>query len=387
MRAILLAVILATSLPMFAQKGKTPPKTQPIKAIVTQDGPQIEFPKKIHDFGKINIDIQYATTRFTFINTGNKPLKITNVVTSCGCTTPDWSRDSIKPGDSGFVEARYETINRPGSFRKTITVYSNAVNEPFIHLDILGDVYKDVAEHQANVPDYGHIYFDKPTVEFNPLYDKGADSIKVRLINGSLFSTEFDAVGNLPPYCKVYGMPKSLEPNENAVLTIVLDGRMISRYGFGAFEIPIASNSTISPNLGLYVAYTRKQYFPKMSAKQLAKAPKIKFNMANDVIDFGSHMGGEILDTTITITNTGKQDLVLHEVYPECTCILVDFNKKVLKPGESVTVKVVFDTVTKSGTSTQSIWIVSNDPQTPEKFIYIKALLPKKIRKCQTCPD
>ena len=100
------------------------------------DGAKIAFSEKQHNFGDIREDMKYATHRFSFKNTGNKNLFINTVQTSCGCTTPDWTRDTIKPGESGFVDAKYETIGRIGSFQKTITVYSNAVNFPFVHLDI-----------------------------------------------------------------------------------------------------------------------------------------------------------------------------------------------------------------------------------------------------------
>jgi hypothetical protein len=68
-------------------------------------GQEIRFLKTSHDFGKINENINYAKCRFIFVNIGNKPILVSSVQTSCGCTTPDWTRDSILPGDSGYVEA------------------------------------------------------------------------------------------------------------------------------------------------------------------------------------------------------------------------------------------------------------------------------------------
>lgn len=360
--------------------------TSPAKP-VTPLGPQIDFKERRYDFGRININIQYAKHRFTFVNIGDQPLVITNVHTSCGCTTPEWTRDTIKPGDSGFVDTKYETINRPGSFNKTVTVYSNATNNPFFHLDILGEVYKEELKNEIEIPNYGKMYFSEPTVEFKPLYDNGTDTQEVRLVNSSLFSTKFEPLNNLPAYCSVLNFPTSLEPGESRMIQIILDGRMIKSYGLGAFEIPVTSDNPMSPNLGLYVAYQRKQFFPKLTARQLAKAPKLTIGMKGDVLNFGGHNSGDVVDTTISFTNTGKQDLVFHQIYPECSCIRVTYPKMVLKPGESMPVSLSFDTVTKSGNNVQNVWIVCNDPSNPERFLHLQVLLPKIIRKCMTCPD
>lgn len=351
---------------------------------VKKQGPEVRFLKTLNDFGKISEDIQYAKCRFQFINTGTLPLQITNVQTSCGCTTPEWTRDSVAPGDTGFVEAKYETINRIGSFRKTITVYSNAENASFVQLEIVGDVYRpEAAADAVAIPDYGKLSFNKPTLEFSPLYDTKQDTQVVRLTNGTVFSAEFTFPTDLPPFCRILDYPKSLEPNETAKVTIIMDGTKISRYGFGAFEIPFISTNPVMPAIGLYVAYNSKQYFPKMSAKELSKQAHLKIDKS--LHDFGSHISGDVLETEFTFTNDGKKDLVLHEIYPECTCVRVTYAKNVLKPGESMKVKAIFDTVSRRGMSNQSIWIVSNDPTKSEQYIYLRARLPEKDYHCPTC--
>lgn len=357
-----------------------------LEAQVAVSGPKIEFDTKQHNFGDIREDMKYATHRFTFKNTGNKDLFINTVQSSCGCTTPDWTRDTVHPGESGFVDAKYETIGRIGSFQKTITVYSNAVNYPFVHLDILGNVLRDVVNNEPAQVDYGHIQFSRPTVDFKVLYDNKTDTQEVRITNNTTFSATFNPIENLPAYCKVTGMPASLEPNESAKITITLDGRQMKGYGFGAFEIPISSDNPIEPYLGLYVAYNRKQYFPKMSAKELARAPKLVID--KKIHDFGTGESGDIFNAEFKFTNEGKTDLKLLELYPDCACVQVDLTKNVLKPGESTTVKMRYDSGIKHGKSTQSIWIVSNDPTEPERHIYLKVQLPEaKKPKCPTCPD
>lgn len=78
---------------------------------------------------------------FEFTNTGDAPLIITDVKSSCGCTVPKKPNGPIAPGASSTIEVKYDT-NRVGPIRKTITVTSNA-SEPMVALKIKGEVKAD----------------------------------------------------------------------------------------------------------------------------------------------------------------------------------------------------------------------------------------------------
>lgn len=84
-----------------------------------------KFEKEVHDFGNIKEGTQ-AEYVFKFTNTGKEPLVITNVQASCGCTTPKWTKEPVKPGESGSVTAIYNSKGRPGNFNKAVTITSNA---------------------------------------------------------------------------------------------------------------------------------------------------------------------------------------------------------------------------------------------------------------------
>ena len=88
------------------------------------DSTTISFTENLHDYGTIKKGSD-GTYAFTFKNTGNIPLVLTNVGSSCGCTIPSWPKEPVAPGKTGEINVKYDT-NRLGNFRKTITVYSNA---------------------------------------------------------------------------------------------------------------------------------------------------------------------------------------------------------------------------------------------------------------------
>jgi len=103
----------------------------------------LTFEKETHEFGNIGEGVQ-ATYAFKFKNTGNQPVIIANVQPSCGCTTPEWTKEPILPGKTGTVKAVYNSTNRPGAFHKSITVSSNA-STPTQALFIKGTVVEKSA--------------------------------------------------------------------------------------------------------------------------------------------------------------------------------------------------------------------------------------------------
>ncbi len=95
------------------------------------------FENNEFNFGTIEYDGN-GVHEFVFKNTGKVPLIITNVRSSCGCTTPEWSKEPIKRRKKGKVTVKYDT-KRVGNFVKSVTVYSNAKNSP-VRLIIRGTI-------------------------------------------------------------------------------------------------------------------------------------------------------------------------------------------------------------------------------------------------------
>lgn len=110
-----------------------------------QNGPKIEFKAKDNtiDYGTTSKKKDNGVRSFEFTNTGDAPLIITNVLSTCGCTVPTKPNAPIMPGKTGKIDIKYSMI--PGPIRKTITVESNAVNYEGgrIPLKIKGDVIAD----------------------------------------------------------------------------------------------------------------------------------------------------------------------------------------------------------------------------------------------------
>lgn len=103
-----------------------------------ETGPKIEFTKETHDYGTVKYGAD-GTCTFEFKNTGNEALVISNAKGSCGCTVPEWPKEPIAPGAKGTITVKYDT-KRPGAINKSVTITSNAVNEPTKVIRIKGNV-------------------------------------------------------------------------------------------------------------------------------------------------------------------------------------------------------------------------------------------------------
>lgn len=91
-------------------------------------GAKIEFVAKDNtiDYGKVYKETDSGLRTFEFKNTGDAPLIITNVQSTCGCTVPTKPTEPIMPGKTGKIDVKYNM--NPGPIRKTITVETNATN-------------------------------------------------------------------------------------------------------------------------------------------------------------------------------------------------------------------------------------------------------------------
>jgi len=107
-----------------------------VSTILAQDeaeealtGPKIYFAEKSYDFGDISQGDKVEHV-FELENTGNEPLILTDVRTTCGCTAPEWPRTPIPPGQKESLKVVFNSTGKIGVQNKVITVMSNAVNSP-----------------------------------------------------------------------------------------------------------------------------------------------------------------------------------------------------------------------------------------------------------------
>lgn len=100
-------------------------KTEQKETLSTDEKGKITVDKKEYDFGTISEDGGLVTTVFTITNNTEEPILITRVRASCGCTTPEWTKEPIEPGKTGEVKVSYNPKGRVAPFNKSVTISTN----------------------------------------------------------------------------------------------------------------------------------------------------------------------------------------------------------------------------------------------------------------------
>jgi Protein of unknown function (DUF1573) len=130
--ALALALVLSAPVLTMAQAPAAGAATEKKSgAVMTPDESRFEF-------GTVNQG-EIVDHTFTFRNTGTEPLVITNVGVSCGCTTPEYTKDPVMPGKAGKITARFNTTGKMGQQNKVLTVSSNNANGE-VQLTLAGTV-------------------------------------------------------------------------------------------------------------------------------------------------------------------------------------------------------------------------------------------------------
>lgn len=331
---------------------------------------KITFEKTEHNFGSFMEAAGVQTTTFKFKNTGTVPLILNNVRASCGCTTPKWTRDPIAPNGSGEITVSYDPKNRPGAFTKSITVGSNAENST-VNLTITGQVEqreKTLAEKYPR--EIGTLRAETNHISFAQLKQNAVETKELELVNDTEKPVKVE-LQTVPAHLKVKVEPETIPAKGRGKMSVTYDAKLADTYGFASHRIYLSLDGSKDYKNSIGVSATIEEDFSQLTPAQLASAPVAQFNVLD--FDFGDMKQGDKKDYTFNLTNAGKSDLHIRNVRSSCGCTAVAPSKKVVSPGETVPIKVTFDSRGKRGRQSKSITVITNDPKNPTSTLRISS--------------
>lgn len=332
--------------------------------VVAQAQPKALFLKYDHDFKEIEEINGVVSTDFIVRNMGNQPLVFTEVKPSCGCTQPEWTTDSIMPGDTGFIRAKFDPTNLPGPFEKVIYVRTNGIPASMT-LMFRGHVIPRPFEIEEKYPlQYGNLRLDNNFVSFGESYSGEIDSATFKVFNQGENDIWIKDVVNVPPYVN-FEMPSlRLKAKEESIIKIKFDTKASGHWGEKNYVYYLNTNDPESSNISIFASIHIREKFKKRSKKELEKAPKIEVDA--QMLYLGKILKGDSITFQYTLTNMGKEKLVIRAVNTLCGCTVSSVDKMELKRGESTIVRGTFHSEGREGEQEKYITIVSNDPVTPE---------------------
>jgi len=330
----------------------------------------IAFEKLQHNFGTFKEELGVQTVSFNFKNDGAVPLILNNVQASCGCTTPEWTREPVAPGAKGVIKVSYNPQNRPGVFNKTIRVSSNADNADVV-LTILGEVTPRARTIEEDYPnEIGPLRAKTNHVAFTSIKENEIKKDSTEIVNNSDQPVQL-SFKTPPPHLSAVFKPAKLAPKQKGYLVVTFDANKIKAYGFVNHRIYLNIDGQDDYRNSIAVSTTLEEDFSKLSAEDLNNAPVVSYD--SDSFDFGDIKPNTKNEHVFNLKNAGKKDLIIRDVKSSCGCTAVSPTKNVVSSNESVPLKVVFDSTGKSGRQNKTITVITNDPKNPTTILRISS--------------
>lgn len=341
---------------------------------IAQAQANIQFEEKEHDFGQVSEEGGAITHQFVFTNTGDAPLVISNVKASCGCTTPSWTREPVAPGKEGAIEAQYNPKNRPGAFKKSITVTSNAT-PPTQILYIQGIVTPKPKSPASDFPSaMGKLRMKYQSLNMGKILTNEPAMKSFDVYNDSDTTIIFSPINVTPGHITVQPEPSELLPHQKGAIKVTYDATNAmesKRLGFSTDHIQLFTNEKEDSIKRFTVMATVEEHFAPLTKEALAEAPIITFPKKTH--DFGTLKEGIVAKTEFTVTNRGKTPLIIRDTKANCGCTVSTPQKEILEPGESSLIQVTFNTRGRRGRQQKTVTVFSNDPKNPTQQLVLKA--------------
>lgn len=336
----------------------------------------IAFDEKIHDFGDVLLSEGALKWKFNFTNISDQPIVIHNVISSCGCTTPEWTKAPVKAGGTGYVNVTFTNDQGPYPFDKTLTVYVSGVNRPVI-LRIRGYAHERMRKPTEIFSErIGRLGFRSREVQFGYVDQGSVKSDKITVAN---LGPQPITVVPVETSCglKITIEPETIPSQGSATMRITVDAGAQDPQIWGRqnFVSKFSINGQVFP-LKLVVATFIKDNFNDLTSEQEENAASIATDAS--YFDFGTVAQGKTVDAAYVVRNTGKSPLVIHKV--EADRAGMQFTGKsplTIAPGAEAKLKFKFDTSNLSGQNVVVITLITNSPAKPLFNLFLTGTIKK----------
>ncbi len=333
----------------------------------------MKFTEEKWDFKEIKEGAGNVSHTFTFTNTGTEPFVIERVTTTCGCTTPEYTREPVLPGRGGTVKVTFNPQGRPGAFQKTITVTSNnSANQNQLH--ITGNVIGEPRSPQEEFPvEAGSgIRASRQTAGLGYLPRGGTKAVTIECMNDSPVTVTLGAAYDKPNnYFRVAFAPQTLPAGGRGLMTLSYDLRSDDLWGRLNDEFFLTVNGTKTATRFSATGIATDDY-SSLSEEELQGAAKADFS--SQYYHFGDTRQGTPRKRDFTITNSGKEPLKIQYVKAGAHMQLTLKAGTVIAPGESLTFSATLETKgVKPGRFMDSSVIILDDPQRPMRELRLAA--------------
>ena len=329
---------------------------------------QLSVKNEVIDCGNVIYE-QPVTAKFEMQNMSSNPISIKDVKTSCGCTTVEYPKEQIAPGESFVVNATYDS-RQMGHFFKDIALYSDASQQPF-YLQIRGVVVEEIIDFAGQYPyTIADLNVDRNDVEFDDVNRGDRPVQKINIRNASSKSVS-PVVMHLPSYMQAQVSPTTLQPGRQGTISLILDSKKVRDYGLTQTSVFLGMypGDKVHPDKEISVSTVLLPAFTEMTETQMQYAPKLGLSAEELNIAFN---GKAKKTETIIIENLGRSELDISSLQMFTSGMKVKLNKTKLQSGEQAKLKITVDAKEiKKARSKPRVLMITNDPKRAKVIINV----------------
>lgn len=329
---------------------------------------QLSVKNEVIDCGNVIYE-QPVTAKFEMQNMSSNPISIKDVKTSCGCTTVEYPKGQIAPGESFVVNATYDS-RQMGHFFKDIALYSDVSQQPF-YLQIRGVVVEEIIDFAGQYPyTIADLNVDRNDVEFDDVNRGDRPVQKINIRNASSKSVS-PVVMHLPSYMQAQVSPTTLQPGRQGTISLILDSKKVRDYGLTQTSVFLGMypGDKVHPDKEISVSTVLLPAFTEMTETQMQYAPKLGLSAEELNIAFN---GKAKKTETIIIENLGRSELDISSLQMFTSGMKVKLNKTKLQSGEQAKLKITVDAKEiKKARSKPRVLMITNDPKRAKVIINV----------------
>lgn len=308
---------------------------------------------------------------FQFTHTQDSLFFIETVVTDCGCTTVDYTKDTLQVGESGTLQVSFDPASVAGFFSRMIVVKGNLFGVQdtlYIEGNAIPRASDPAVAYSTRKGDLGfrlakinvgEVFTNEPKLKQVEVYNFGKEPF---------YKDSLQFVG--PEYIQVRQITDSIMPNDRGLLQVFYDGAMKDDLGYFEDQISLSWQDSTS-FIQLDVLADVFEYYAPFARDNLNRVPQLVIDPKE--IDLRTIKSNVIQVENVILNNRGKQVLEIKKIQGNCKCLKLELPKTSLNPGESLQLKVVFDPKGRQGIDQRNIYIFSNDPVNPVQLVLLKS--------------
>lgn len=334
--------------------------------------PSLLWENNVIHLGAVLEENGQAQAVFNFTNKTDQPLVVEEIITECGCTIAEYSKDTLQDNEAGKVVINFDPQTRGGEFAKMILVktnvapYMDTLRVAGFNVPLPASIPTHYGKEKAglgfklDVVNLGQVFTNEPKVKHVDFFNYGDYPIQLNQIQQ-----------NIPPHLKVKFMPAIVRGKTRGVLELTYNANAKDDLGFFDEEIGISILSNEKKELSLKVLATVHEYFEPVPVAEKDIVPRLEIEEME--IDLNRINSTTVISRTIILENKGGQPLHIRKVVSNCDCVSLALPKSEMKPGEKMDLSITFDPAGRRGIDHKTITIFSNDPLWPTRTVLIKS--------------